>query len=183
MKVAGPDDLFTEDHPFPCLLYIVTNTSPSTVLNTILSCTLHCTLKCTLYLKLYSTQKPSSLAELAQLLRNIFLCSLSSLSMYCTLYCTLYCIQYLNRYWTLYCTQYCTSCCKKNLKWFASYLRNITLLYNILNTNIYKVFNTLLCTVLYDIQYIIQKTSKCLVELVNFLRNSFLTACMRYWTP
>ena len=24
LKVAGQDDLFTEDHPFPCLLYVVT---------------------------------------------------------------------------------------------------------------------------------------------------------------
>ena len=34
--VAGQDDLFAEDPPPPCLLYIVTNTNPYTVLRNIL---------------------------------------------------------------------------------------------------------------------------------------------------
>ena len=43
-KVAGQNELFTEDHPPPCLLYIVTNTKFYTALNTILYTVLYITL-------------------------------------------------------------------------------------------------------------------------------------------
>ena len=102
-------------------------------------------------------------------------------TLYCTLYCTLHYIQYLNLYCTLYYTQYCTSYCTKKSKWFAAYLKNITLLtffYNVLNITIYTVLNTLLCTVLYSILY---KNIKVPCGTSYSLRNSFLPACKRYW--
>ena len=61
-------------------------------------------------------------------------------------------------------------------------LRNITLPTSstMYWTQLFKLYLTLYCVLYYKVYC--TKTEKCLAELVYSLRNSFLSACMLYWT-
>ena len=124
---AGRDELFSEDHPPPYLMFIITNTKIYTLRNTILHTVIHTTLYIEMNIIL-----PTSSKMYWTLLYKLYL------TLYCVLYCTVYCTKTSKclaevvyslrnsflpdcvRYWTLYCLMYWTLHCKFLQIWFSS---------------------------------------------------------------